>query len=43
LENGLKKYTPQVRSGIKCKNKEKSDLTVSFELYKDEKDYPIST
>jgi len=43
FENGLQKYPSVVRAGVKSKIKGKSDLTISFELVKDENDLPVNT
>jgi hypothetical protein len=43
FEQGLKKYKSQLRSGIKSKNRGKSDLTIYFERVKDESQIPVNT
>ena len=41
--DGLKKYKSQVRAGLKSKNKGHSDMTISFESYRDESEIPVDT
>ncbi len=43
FENGLQKYSSIVRSGVKSKGKGRSDMTISFELVKEQNDLPVNT